>query len=728
MNVLFASTAYGLEELLKNELLALGATHCKIVQGGLYFQGDDRLLYQGLLWSRLASRILLPLATFPVQCDQDLYLGSREIDWSGLFSVERTFSVHFKGMNNAIRNTQYGALKVKDAIVDHFIEQHNERPCVSKSLPDIRIPVFLEGDKAHIALDFSGIHGLHQRGYRAQGGGQAPLKENLAVAIILRSGWKQGTPLVDPMCGSGTLLIEAAMMATDQAPGLMRSHWGFQAWKGFNPVLWNDLLKEARLRAAAGFQNADSGFFGTDQDPKAISLAKENVRKAGLEKWITLSVQEVSQLTMHPPFIHLMDQKSTGTLICNPPYGERLSSVPELIAFYGTLGRVMKTAFGGWRASIFSGSSDLLSCLSLRAERQFKAKNGDLDCYQKNYALSAHPQDHSLALPAEDFAHRLHKNSQRRDKWAQKEGIECYRLYDADLPDYNLALDRYGDRVILQEYKAPKTIDEKKARKRLQDAVHATLVVLKLAPDQLVLKTRQPQSGKAQYSRLAQKGEFVLVKEYNARLWVNLTDYLDTGLFLDHRLTRKMLSDLSWGKDFLNLFAYTGSATVHAGLGGARSTTSVDMSHTYLEWAKKNLKTNGLTGPQHRFIQEDCLTWLNHQKNEQFDLVFLDPPTFSNSRRMQHIFEVERDYLSLIKKIRALLRPEGKLIFSCNKRGFYPDLSQMALLGFEAKDLSMQTESIDFTRRRPMHHCWLLTKKNKSQKGLNNQEPSSPCH
>lgn len=715
MTDFFASTAYGLEELLKNELIELGATDCQIVQGGLYFQGDDRLLYQSLLWSRLASRILLPLATFSIQRDQDLYLGAREIDWLNLFSIDNTFSVHFKGMNDAIRNTQYGALKVKDAVVDHFMKEHNDRPSVSTSRPDIRIHVFLQGDKAHISLDFSGAQGLHQRGYRAQGG-QAPLKENLAAAIIMRSGWQKGTPLVDPMCGSGTLLIEAAMMAADQAPGLKRSHWGFQAWKGFDPVLWGDLLKKAQLRAADGLKNTAPYFFGADQDPQAIRIAKNNVHEAGLEDLIKLSVQEVSQLVVNFPLINLWDKKSAGTLVCNPPYGERLSSEPELMVLYTTLGRVMKTVFGGWKASIFSGSSDLLSFLSLRADRQFKAKNGALDCYQKNYSL----RDDPLTIPAEDFANRLRKNSRQRGKWAQKEGIDCYRLYDADLPDYNVALDRYGDKVILQEYKAPKTIDEKKARRRLQDMIQASLAVLKLAPNQLILKIRQPQSGKQQYVKLAQKEELVLVKEYHARLWVNLTDYLDTGLFLDHRLTRQMLAKLSQGKDFLNLFAYTGSATVHAGLGGARSTTSVDMSRTYLEWAKKNLNTNGLTGSRHRFIQEDCFTWLQHQKDEQFDFIFLDPPTFSNSKRMKSTFEVQRDYLLLIKTIKTLLRPQGKLIFSCNKRGFHLDLSQIAFLGFEAKDLRRQTESMDFAHHRPMHHCWLLTKKNK--------EPKKPCH
>ncbi|MDG6692870.1 class I SAM-dependent methyltransferase, partial [Staphylococcus aureus] len=203
---------------------------------------------------------------------------------------------------------------------------------------------------------------------------------------------------------------------------------------------------------------------------------------------------------------------------------------------------------------------------------------------------------------AEDYANRLRKNLKKLEKWAKQEGIECYRLYDADLPDYNVAVDRYADWVVIQEYAPPKTIEPEKARQRLFDVIAATLSVLGLAPNKLVLKTRERQKGKNQYEKLAQKGEFMEVHEFNARLLVNLTDYLDTGLFLDHRIARRMLGQMSKGKDFLNLFSYTGSASVHAGLGGARSTTTVDMSRTYLEWAERNLRLNGLSGRAHRLI------------------------------------------------------------------------------------------------------------------------------
>ncbi|MEQ9891567.1 bifunctional 23S rRNA (guanine(2069)-N(7))-methyltransferase RlmK/23S rRNA (guanine(2445)-N(2))-methyltransferase RlmL [Pectobacterium aroidearum] len=699
MNALFASTARGLEELLKSELESLGAQSCTVVQGGVHFEGDNRLLYRSLLWSRLASRILLPLNEFKVHSDLDLYLGVQAIDWSTVFSIDKTFAVHFTGTNEDIRNSQYGALKVKDAIVDSFTRKTGQRPDVAKQQPDIRVNVFLQRDTASVSLDLSG-DGLHQRGYRDLAG-LAPLKENLAAAIVLRSGWQNGTPLVDPMCGSGTLLIEAAMIASDRAPGLHRTHWGFNAWLKHDAELWREVTSEAQLRARQGLQATTSRFFGSDNDRRVIDIAKANARRAGVAELISFSVKDAAQLQNPLP------EGPKGTVISNPPYGERLESEPALIALHNMLGRKMKSDFGGWQLSLFSASPELLSCLQLRAERQFKAKNGPLDCVQKNYQL-AETQSESAGQIAEDFANRLRKNLRKLDKWAKQQGIECYRLYDADLPEYNVAVDRYGSWVVVQEYAPPKTVDAQKARQRLFDVINATLSVLELPSNRLVLKTRERQKGKNQYEKLAQKGDFLLMEEFGAKLWVNLTDYLDTGLFLDHRIARKMLGEMSRGKDFLNLFAYTGTASVHAGLGGARSTTTVDMSRTYLEWAEKNLRVNGLTGRQHRLIQADCLSWL-HNANEQFDVIFIDPPTFSNSKRMEESFDVQRDHLALMKDLKRLLRRGGTIMFSNNKRGFQMDSAGLIALGLNAKEITAQTQSQDFARNRQIHNCWLLT-------------------
>jgi 23S rRNA (guanine2445-N2)-methyltransferase / 23S rRNA (guanine2069-N7)-methyltransferase len=294
MNSLFASTARGLEELLKSELETLGAQACKVVQGGVHFEGDDRLMYKSLLWSRLASRILLPLNEFKVHSDLDLYLGVMAIDWPSIFGVEKTFAVHFSGLNDEIRNSQYGALKVKDAIVDSFTRKIDQRPNVAKQQPDIRVNVFLQRDTASVALDLSG-EGLHQRGYRDLTG-QAPLKENLAAAIVMRSGWQVGTPMVDPMCGSGTLLIEAAMIAGDRAPGLHRQHWGFTAWSKFDEALWRELTTEAQVRTRRAIQETPSRFFGSDIDRRVIEMARSNARRAGVAELISFDAAEVGKL------------------------------------------------------------------------------------------------------------------------------------------------------------------------------------------------------------------------------------------------------------------------------------------------------------------------------------------------------------------------------------------------------------------------------------------------
>ncbi|ELX8379077.1 bifunctional 23S rRNA (guanine(2069)-N(7))-methyltransferase RlmK/23S rRNA (guanine(2445)-N(2))-methyltransferase RlmL [Providencia vermicola] len=698
MNSLFASTARGLEELLKSELEALGASQCKIAQGGVYFQADERVMYQSLLWSRLASRILLPLNEFDVYSDLDLYLGVQAIDWTEIFSVNDTFSVHFSGTNDEIRNSQYGALKVKDAIVDCFVRKLDQRPDVARQQPDIRVNVYLNKERASVALDLSG-DALHIRGYRDLAG-QAPLKENLAAAIINRSGWQKDTPLVDPMCGSGTLLIEAAMIAADRAPGLYREHWGFYAWSKYNPELWRELITEAQVRFRQGLKETTSRFYGVDIDKRVLDMARSNARRAGVQELISLNQGDAAMLENPVKTDH------KGTILSNPPYGERLESEPALIALHSQLGRVVKSRFPGWRLSIFSASPELLSCLQLRSEREFKAKNGPLECVQKNYVLAETPSE-TVGEISPDFANRLRKNHKKFSKWAKQQGVDCYRVYDADLPEYNVAVDIYGDKVVIQEYAPPKTVDERKARQRLFDVITATMNVLQLSSNQLVLKTRQRQKGKQQYEKLAQKEDFFLVQEYNAKMLVNLTDYLDTGLFLDHRIARRMLGQMSRGADFLNLFCYTGSATVHAGLGGAKSTTSVDMSRTYLEWAEKNLQANGLTGRQHRLVQADCLNWLANS-HEQFDLIFIDPPTFSNSKRMDGTFDVQRDHIQLISHLKRMLRRGGTIMFSNNKRGFKMDSEALSDLGLQAEEITAKTRSEDFARNRQIHNCWLI--------------------
>ena len=714
MKQLFATTARGFEELLKSELTELGAQDAKVAQGGVHYWADDETLYRTLLWSRLSSRILLPIVQAKVFSDLDLYSAVVGVNWLDYFDEKVHFFVDFNGTNQEIRHTQFGAMRVKDGIVDYFERYGRARPNVDKEQPDIRIHAYLNRDDVVLSLDLSG-DALHMRGYR-EDTGKAPLRETLAAAIVLRSGWQKGTPLVDPMCGSGTLLIEAAQMEAQIAPQLYRPHWGFDFWLGHNQVAWEKVKEEALALAEAEKQRENPPhFYGFDLDHRVLQKAKQNAKNGGVAHLMQWQQGDVAAIKNPSPNV-------AGTVICNPPYGERLGTTPVLIALYSVFGQRLKQQFAGWNASIFSGEPSLLDCLRLRSHRQFKAKNGPLDCVQKNYQIAERAEqsavenavefDRTSSVSSEvavDFANRLQKNIKKIEKWAKQLGLDAYRLYDADLPEYNLAVDRYADHIVVQEYAAPKNIDENKARQRLLDAVNATLQVTGIETNKLILKVRQKQKGTNQYEKLANKGEYFYVNEYGAKLWVNLTDYLDTGLFLDHRLTRKMLGEMAQGKDFLNLFAYTGSATVHAALGKAKSTTTVDMSNTYLNWAEQNLLLNDIEGKQHKLIQADCLQWLE-KCDRQFDLIFVDPPTFSNSKRMEDSWDVQRDHIKLMTNLKRILRPNGTIVFSNNKRGFKMDFAKLEELGLSAVEISHKTLPLDFERNKQIHNCWLLQK------------------
>ena len=712
MKQLFATTARGFEELLKSELTELGAQNAKVAQGGVHYWADDETLYRTLLWSRLSSRILLPIVQAKVFSDLDLYSAVVGVNWLDYFDEKVHFFVDFNGTNQEIRHTQFGAMRVKDGIVDYFERHGRARPNVDKEQPDIRIHAYLNRDEVVLSLDLSG-DALHMRGYR-EDTGKAPLRETLAAAIVLRSGWQKGTPLVDPMCGSGTLLIEAAQMEAQIAPQLYRLHWGFDFWQAHNQAAWEKLKEEALALAEAEKQRENPPhFYGFDLDHRVLQKAKQNAKNAGVAHLMQWQQGDVVAIKNPSPNV-------AGTVICNPPYGERLGTTPALIALYSVFGQRLKQQFAGWNASIFSGEPSLLDCLRLRSHRQFKAKNGPLDCVQKNYQIAERAEqsavenavefDRTSSVSSEvavDFANRLQKNIKKIEKWAKQQGLDVYRLYDADLPEYNLAVDRYADHIVVQEYAAPKNIDENKARQRLLDAVNATLIVTGIETNKLILKVRQKQKGTNQYEKLANKGEYFYVNEYGAKLWVNLTDYLDTGLFLDHRLTRKMLGEMAQGKDFLNLFAYTGSATVHAALGKAKSTTTVDMSNTYLNWAEQNLLLNDIEGKQHKLIQADCLQWLE-KCDRQFDLIFVDPPTFSNSKRMEDSWDVQRDHIKLMTNLKRILRPSGTIVFSNNKRGFKMDFAKLEELGLSAVEISHKTLPLDFERNKQIHNCWLV--------------------
>ena len=706
----FATAPKGIEPLLADELRALGAFEVLEARSGVAFSGPLAIAYRACLWSRLASRVLLPLATFPATSPEELYAGVRAIDWSEHLSAESTLAVDASVSGSKITHSHYAALKIKDAVVDQFRDRTGKRPSVDAERPDLRINLYLLRDTATLSLDLSG-DSLHRRGYRDEGV-LAPLKENLAAAILIRAGWPEiaasGGALVDPMCGSGTLLLEGAYIAGDIAPGLLRPHYGFLRWRGHDAALWQGLMAEAQERRAAGLARIPT-IVGYDADHKAIRAAWANIDQAGLREHIHVERREVAALAAPS------GESAAGLLVVNPPYGERLGEVEALKEVYGTLGDRLKEQFVGWKAAIFTGNVDLGKKLGLRARKMHTLYNGALECkllhieVQPENFVDRHrgPAPVRLSEGATSFANRLRKNLKTLGKWAKQEGISCYRLYDGDIPEYAVAVDLYDGWVHVQEYQAPKEIDERKAAQRLQEVMAVLPEVLQAAPELIFLKVRKPQKGREQYGTFGEQGQFIEVREGAARLLVNLSDYLDTGLFLDHRPTRLLLGELAAGKRFLNLFAYSGAASVHAALGGAVSTLTVDMSQTYLDWAKKNLALNGFSGGGHRLERADCLDWLGRAKGE-FDLIFLDPPTFSNSKRMEGTFDVQRDHVELLRKTAALLAQDGTLIFSNNNRKFKMDADALPELAIE--DITRKTIPRDFERNPRIHNCWRIRK------------------
>lgn len=701
---LFATAPRGLEGLLADELRNIGAVDAREQRGGVVFSGSLELAYRACLWSRVANRVLLPLAEFDADDADALYAGVRSnICWPDHLGPEATLAVDFTGMRSAVSHSRFAMQRVKDAVVDEMRERTGGRPSVDTEKPDLRINTHMAGTSVIVAVDLSG-DSLHRRGYR-EPGTSAPLKENLAAAVLLRGGWPEvavaGGGFVDPMCGSGTLAIEAAWIAGDTAPGLLRTRFGFMGWKGHDAAAWKGLVDEALERQEIGSARVPP-VVAYDHDPQAVRQALANVRRAGLVGVVHVEKRELSQAEPPP--------KVTGGLVAvNPPYGERLGQNRELVPLYARLGATLRQRFQGWRAVVLTGAE---AEIGLRPERGWKLYNGPILCRLERFEIAQQdPAREPQPEAAQDLVNRLRKNQRALTPWLKRTGVSCYRIYDADIPEYALAVDVYGteqgDWLHVQEYELPPstTVDPRNARARLRAALGALPDALGVPPERTVLKVRRRQRGQSQYVRHGEEGRWLEVREGACRLLVNLTDYLDTGLFLDHRPVRLWLAETAAGKRVLNLFSYTGAATAHAAVGGARSTTSVDLSRTYLDWLLRNLQLNRMNTPDHQVVQADCRDWLA-QCREQYDVIFLDPPSFSNSKRMEGTLDIQRDHAALIRSAVDRLASDGILVFSTNLRRFRLDTE--AMQGLVVEDRSDWSIPQDFRRNRRIHQCFFI--------------------
>ena len=705
----------GLVDLVGSELRECGALEPRERNAGVMFKGSLETGYRACLWSRAASRVLLQVAEFTADTTDEFYAGVRAVDWREHVDPAGTLACEFTGQHPTITHSHFGALKLKDGICDQLRAATGARPDIQPERPSVRVMAHAHGRQVTLLIDLAG-EGLHRRGYRRQAG-EAPLRENVAAGMLLRAGWPQraaaGAEFLDPMCGSGTLVIEAAMIAADIAPGLHREYWGFSGWRGHQSELWARVLEEAAGRVR---RSVPAPIRGTDSDSDNLKNAAANALRAGVSALVQF--QSTRAASVRP-------LGTSGGLVCtNPPYGTRLSDDAGAAEAHRELGQVLRDHFAGWEAVILTAAPGAARELGLRTYRTHTLWNGAIECRLLRIDLDRpgvrERAGDGLRVPdpqvaqsagARMFANRLAKNCKRLGAVAKREQVSCYRLYDADMPEYSFAIDRYQQidgpaHLYVQEYRAPHGVDPEAAARRRAEAFSVLSEVTGVDADCIHVRVRERQRGAAQYQRFGQERQFLLVDEQGLKFQVNFMDYLDTGLFLDHRPMRSRLRQLADGKRFLNLFCYTGSATVSAAAGGARHSTSVDLSNTYLDWAARNFELNGLASAAHQLVMADCRSWLTQAVDAHavFDLIYLDPPTFSNSKRMSGVLDTQRDHAQLIEQCLRLLAPEGLLVFSTNAQRF--ELAPEVAARADVRDITRSTIGFDFQRNARIHQCF----------------------
>ena len=733
--IFFATSAANQGDLIAEEARKAGAERVRVTPSGVDFEGSLETGYRFCFETRISSRLLMGLfVDDDIISDKELEEATAMLPWEEYIDPTKTLKVTCTTQNcRYITNSHYGALKVKDGIVERIREKFNgERPYIEIHEPDLTVHVHIEDTTVKWYVDFSGEN-LSMRGYRGEQT-EALLKEHLAAALIGRSEWRKSVndgnplPFYDPFCGSGTIAVEAALMATDTAPGLLRKKpYPFESLPNFDKEAFDRVVEEAEERRRRAIDERDISIFASDISRTAVEISKAAALKAGVYDFISFSVQDFTKLEKPPV--------SKGCIVTDPPYGERMT-VRDIDLLYENTGKVLQNVFKGWDATILTGNSELLSNIDMKPDRTNTLFNGGIMCQAAHYhiftdeareammqkALEKKKQRQAEPLtPGAEMAYnRLMKNLKEITPLMKEQGVECYRIYDADMPEYSASIDIYmGKWVVVSEYAAPDTIDPEDAKRRLGELVRATEKATGIDEDFIYVKERSRQKGKGQYTRLAANNKMMVARENGVRFLVNFTDYLDTGIFLDHRPVRMMIQEMAKDKRFLNLFCYTGTATLNAIKGGALSTVSVDASSTYLAWMEENLKLNGYSTVFGNLLyKSDVIDWL-WDTYDKFDLIFCDPPTFSNSKDRRGSFDVQRDHVKLIDAAAMHLSPGGTLIFSNNYRKFKLDPEVMEK--YVVEDITEKTIGDDFKRDMKIHHCYLIRKKIKVKISANHK-------
>ena len=773
----FASCLVGVEQALAAELKRLRVRHVRPLRGGVAFFGRPIDAERVCLWSRVASRVTAVVGRVNAGDADLMYAGAYDLPWEEVVAPGAKLAVRAHGINPELRNTQFTALKVKDAICDALRSRTGARPDIDADNPDALIEVRVRENRATITFDVSG-ESLHRRSYfDAKDEGDAVLSCAHAAALLetvgapekLRAGWC----LVDPACLVDFTLCEAAGIAADQAPGLLRERWGFNGWAMHDEKAWEDALADADERFEAGLSQlmreckvSDSASLpnpdrvriaGLAPSRGSVARARRHLRNARLSAFVRIECSTDQDFGEDLAIVARTAKRRHGAavLVCHVSAAD--SSEDEAYAMFRA-SRFMSAVRHALPGSVFGLVDDRGVSSRFNDKPSFDERVGSgrietrMQVFQEasscQVELRLPNPEGGPDIPVEvneaksgQFAARLRKVARERRKWAQAEGVSCYRVYDADLPEYNAAIDVYEGAgvdegatfVHIAEYQAPSSVDTLTARRRFEDLLVLTPAVLGVRPGFVYSKVRSRSRGGSQYRDAGKRSFVTHTTEAGLLFEIDLAGYLDTGLFLDHRITRRIVGEMARGKRFLNLFAYTGAATVHAAAGGAESTTTVDLSQTYLDWAQRNMRLNGFRcegapvdgrrgsrdgrtsgrerRAEHEFVRADVMPWIvdARRQGRQFDLIFVDPPTFSNSKAMgRRTWDVQRDHVELLVGVSRLLARGGEAVFSCNLRSFKPDYDELTRLGVELTEITQDTIPHDFERNARIHRCYLL--------------------
>lgn len=723
---IIAATAFGLEAVAARELEELGYAPKIVSTGRVLFEGDDAAIARANICLRTADRVLLRVGHFGAADFDALFEGVKGLPWEEWIPRDGAAHVNGRSVRSTLSSVPAVQRTVKKAIVERLMSGHGVT-----SLPETGVKTIVEisllDDAATVTLDTSG-EGLHKRGYRDLVG-EAALKETLAAGLVLLSVWRPERALIDPFCGSGTIAIEAALAGLRIAPGINRGfaaeHWGF-----VNPAVWAQAREEARARALTKLPVT---IHAMDVSEAALSLARRHAERAGVARSIHFQKRD---------FAELASKAEYGCTIMNPPYGVRLGEDESVERLYRTFPEVLRR-LPTWSHHILTARPDFERLVGQPATRRRKLFNAQIECTYYTF-LGPRPPDRegfgrenaelreddgapgppaapTAVVPAfgglrerdirelDDFEARLTKRARHLRKWPER-GITCYRLYERDCPDVPVVVDRYEDHAHIFEHEREHSRTPAQHLQWLDDVATRTAKVLGIPLANVHVKARPKQRGLSQHERLAELGPTLIAREAGLKFEVNLTDYTDTGLFLDHRATRATVRGLAKGARFLNLFCYTGSFTVYAAAGGAASTTSVDLSNTYLEWARRNMALNGFPGTGHTFVRSGVIEFLrSHAPGPSYDLVVVDPPTFSNSKSTEADWEVQTGHAEMLRLLLPLVAPGGTVFFSTNFRRFKFDDAALAGAGgtVSVKEITDRTVPEDFRNDR-IHRCWRL--------------------